>query len=121
MNDGPTNTVPAGIQQANEDSPLTITGVSISDVDAGANPISVTLSVVSGTVTVATNIGGGVTSGNIAGNGSGTVTITGSQAAINATLAGASGLVYQGNLDFFGSDTLTITTNDLGYTGSRVH
>ncbi|MBL8826329.1 MAG: hypothetical protein JNM18_05040 [Planctomycetaceae bacterium] len=118
VNDGPTNTVPAGVQHVNEDTPLTITGVSISDVDAGANPISVTLSVVSGTVTVATNIGGGVTSGSISGNGSGSVTITASQAAINATFAGASGLVYQGNSDFFGSDTLTITTNDLGYTGT---
>ncbi|MBL8827197.1 MAG: cadherin-like domain-containing protein, partial [Planctomycetaceae bacterium] len=117
VNDGPTNTVP-GEQTANEDVALLITGLSISDIDAGTANVTVTLSVVSGTLTIITNAGGGVTSGDVSGNGSGTVTITGSQSAINATLADASGLIYQGTLNFNGGDELTVLTNDLGNTGA---
>ena len=43
--------------------------------------------------------------GDIAGNGTGSVTLTGSQAEINATLAALNGVVYRGNLNFNGSDT----------------
>ena len=42
--------------------------------------------------------------------------LTGTEAAIDATLAAANGLTYEGNLDFTGSgahsDTLTVTEND---------
>ena len=58
----------------------------------------------SGTLNVTT--GGGAT---IGGNGTATVTITGSAAQINAALAG---LTYTGNPNFNGSDTLTVTTGD---------
>ncbi len=117
VNDGPTNTVP-GTQVVGEDTGLAISGIAISDVDAGTANISVTLSVASGTLNVSTNAGGGVTGGAISGNDSSSVTITGSLSAINATLAAANGLVYQGTLNFNGSDALSITTNDLGNTGS---
>ena len=50
--------------------------------------------------------GGGAT---IGGNGTATVTISGSAAQINAALAGLS---YTGNLNFNGPDTLTVTTGD---------
>ena len=43
------------------------------------------------------------------GNGTATVTITGTAAEINTALAGLS---YTGNLNFNGSDTLTVTTGD---------
>jgi len=46
------------------------------------------------------------------------VTLTGSPAAINATLAAASGLTYQGKPNVNGFDTLVVTANDLGNTGS---
>ena len=58
--------------------------------------------VTSGTLNV--TAGAGVT-----GNGTATVTITGTATAINTALAG---LTYTGNLDFNGSDTLTVTTSD---------
>ena len=50
-------------------------------------------------------------------NGSGDLTIQGSTTDINATLAS---LTYTGNTDVVGTaaDTLTVTTNDLGNTGS---
>ena len=43
------------------------------------------------------------------------MTFTGSQTDINAAL---NGLTYQPQSNFYGSDTLSITTNDLGNTGS---
>ncbi len=117
MNDGPTNTVP-GAQTVNEDTALVISGISIADVDAGSATVSVTLSVASGTLTVSSTAVGGVTSGAISGNGTSTVTLSGSQSAINATLADLTGVTYQGTLNFNGSDVLTVTTNDLGNTGA---
>ena len=101
VNDAPVNTVP-GAQTVNEDTALSITGVSVADADNA--PLTTTLTVSSGTLNVAT--GGGAT---IGGNGSATVTLSGSAAQINAALAG---LAYTGNLNFNGPDTLTVTTGD---------
>ena len=60
----------------------------------------------SGTLNV--GIAGGATI-SAGANGSGTLTLTGTQAQINAALATLS---YQGNLDFNGSDTLTVLSTD---------
>ncbi len=117
VNLAPTNTVPAA-QTINEDTALLISGISISDADAGTLNVSVTLSVASGTLNVITNAVGGVTSGAISGNGGASVTITAPLAAINATLSSASGVTYQGTLNYNGSDLLTLLTNDLGNTGT---
>ena len=108
VNDAPVNTVPVA-QAAVEDTNKAITGLSINDVDAGAGSVTVTLGVASGALTVS---GGTAT---IANSGTGTVTLTGTVAQINATLA--SSVVYKGNLNFNGSDSLTMTTNDNGNTG----
>ena len=101
VNDPPANTVP-GAQSVAEDTTLPIAGVSVADVDSTA--LTATLTVASGTLNVAT--GGGAT---IGGNGSGTVTISGTAGQINTALAGLS---YRGNLNFNGADTLTVTTSD---------
>ena len=51
-----------------------------------------------------------VTAGaGVTGNGTASVTITGTAAQINAALVG---LTYTGNLNFNGADTLTVATND---------
>ena len=99
MNEAPVNTVP-GAQSVAEDTILPIAGVSVADIDSSA--LTTTLSVSSGTLTVIA--GSGVT-----GNGTGSVTITGTAAQINTALAG---LAYTGNLNFNGADTLTVATND---------
>ena len=52
------------------------------------------------------------------GSGTGSVVLSGTLAAINATLAAAGNILYRGAQDFFGNDTLTLTTNDGGSTGS---
>ena len=102
-NNAPTNVLPAP-QTVAEDTALAINGLSVTDADN--NLASVQLSVTSGTITLtlsgATTVSGGV-------NGSSTVTLSGTQADLNATLAS---LVYQGTLNFAGLDTLTITSTD---------
>ena len=80
VNDAPVNTVP-GAQSVAEDTALPIAGVSVADVDGGA--LTTTLNVSSGTLSV--NAGPGVS-----GNGTASVTITGTAAQINAALAGLS-------------------------------
>ena len=99
VNDAPINSVPAA-QSAAEDATLSIAGVSVADSDSSA--LTTMLSVSSGTLNV--TAGPGVT-----GNGSASVTITGTAAQINAALAG---LAYTGNLNFNGADTLTVATSD---------
>jgi large repetitive protein len=54
----------------------------------------------------------------VAGDNTNDVLLTGTQVEINATLAAATGLVYHSTLDYHGLDTLTVTTSDLGHTGS---
>ena len=99
MNDPPVNTVP-GAQSVAEDTVLPIAGVSVADIDSSA--LTTTLSVANGILNV--TAGAGVT-----GNGSASVTITGTAAEINAALAG---LTYTGSPDFNGVDTLTVVTGD---------
>ena len=99
LNDAPVNTVP-GAQSVAEDTILPIVGVSVADIDSSA--LTTTLSVAHGILNV--TAGPGVT-----GNGTASVTITGTAAEINAALAG---LAYTGNLNFNGADTLTVATND---------
>ena len=71
VNDAPVNTVP-GAQSVAEDTLLPIAGVSVADIDSSA--LTTTLSVANGILNV--TAGAGVT-----GNGSASVTITGTAAA----------------------------------------
>uniref|UniRef100_UPI002615365B type I secretion C-terminal target domain-containing protein n=1 Tax=Accumulibacter sp. TaxID=2053492 RepID=UPI002615365B len=109
VNDAPVNLVP-GALTTNEDTNKAITGLSISDVDAGNSSMTVTLQVTHGTLTVS----GG--SAAIAGSGTPTVTLTGTAAQINATLG--SSVVYAPAANYSGTATLTMTTSDNGNTGS---
>ena len=103
VNDGPVNTVP-GAQSVNEDTSLSIAGVSVIDVDG--NLATTRLTVSSGTVTVSLAGGATISAG---ANGSSTLTLAGTQAQINAALASLS---YQGNADFNGADMLTVLSTD---------
>ena len=94
----------------NEDTPLTISGMVISDVDETDNPAavySVDLAVDDGTLAV--TLSGTATQ---SGSGGGAVTLNGTVADINATLA--NGVTYQGDQDFNGTDAITVTVNDNG-------
>ena len=67
-----------------------------------------------GTLTVLTNVSGGLTAGEVTNNGTGTVVLTGTVAQINATLAATNGLVYVESRANHTSDTLTVATQDQG-------
>ncbi|MCX7130946.1 retention module-containing protein [Aeromonas sp.] len=111
VNDAPINVLPTTPQVAQEDQPFVIHGLQVKDVDAGSSPIEVRLSVAYGTLNLVA--GSGVT---VAGNGSGTLVLSGPLDAINSLLSG--GVTYQGEQDFNGQDQLTMVTNDLGNSGS---
>lgn len=111
VNDAPENTVPDELI-ADEDAPLLITGLQVTDIDAGSGNITVTLTVQHGILTlVGDSTGIGVT-----GDDSNMLQLTGTLDAINALLL--SGVNYQGDGNFHGTDTLTMTTNDNGNTGT---
>jgi len=95
-----------------ENTNLTIGGISISDPDT--QNLTVTMSVTNGILTVPANAVQGVIANNISSNKTKTVTFKGTIAQINATLAHAGGVIYRGNKDFSGNDSLNITVNDGG-------
>jgi hypothetical protein len=103
VNDAPINTVPS-VQSVNEDTLLSITGISVNDVDG--NLATTQLTVTNGNVNV--DISGGATISGGA-NDSSTLTLSGTQAQINAALAT---LAYQGDLNYNASDTLTVLSTD---------
>lgn len=117
-NDPPVNAVPVGPLNLQEDVSFAITGISITDPDAGTANVSVTLTVGHGTLQVPTNVTNGVIGSQVAGNNSSSVVLMAPLSKINATLANAQGLVYLGETNFNGADTLTILTSDLGNTGT---
>jgi len=102
VNEPPTNTVP-GPQSVNQDTPLAFSGANaITAVDPEGGLTDVQLTVLNGTLSVTLRGGATISAGAI---GTGTLTISGGQADINATLAT---LVYQGNPNFSGVDSLTV-------------
>jgi hypothetical protein len=136
INDAPVNIV-GGAMSFTEDTtgssanvPVNaITGISISDVDAdpATQLMTMTLSVTKGILNIRTDVVGGLTAGQVAGNGTGALTLTGTQNAINATLAATvtntvggapNGLVYTPTANYNGADTLTVITNDMGNNGN---
>ena len=106
VNDVPVNTVP-GPQSTPEDTGLTISGLSVGDVDSPN--LTTTLSLPPGSGILTVTAGSGAT---ITGDGTGTVTIAGTQAQINAALAA---IIYTPTADFntgAGSIDLTVATTD---------
>ena len=112
VNDQPTATIVPISYGLNEDDLFKpIGGVSVSDLDAGTNDLSVTLSVNDGILRLVTTTGLTFASG---ANDSATMTVTGTTTNINNALAT---LEYQPDPDFAGSDLLTLSVDDLGNTG----
>jgi hypothetical protein len=110
-NDAPVLTAPASAS-GNEDASISIGAMSVSDVDLGSSSIQVSLSASNGSITLGSTAGLNFYSG---ANGTGALTVSGDLASVNNALTNVS---YQGNANFSGSDTLSITASDLGATGS---
>jgi len=104
-------------QTADEETAQAIAGLAVGDRDAGNAIVTVSLAVNNGQIRVNDSVPSGVSSSNITSNSSSNVTLTGSISQINTTLAALNGLTYQGNLNFAGTDTLTISVNDGGAIG----
>lgn len=111
LNASPVVTVPSDIT-GKENTNLTIGGISISDPDT--QNLAVTMSVTNGILTVKGDVLQGLIANNITGNKTKTVTFKGTIAQINTTLANATGVIYLGNKDFNGKDSLNITVSDNG-------
>ena len=102
-NVAPVNSVP-GAQMVNEDTLLVISGLSVNDADN--NLTTTQLSVNNGVLNI--NLSGGaiLSAGT---NGSNSLTVAGTQTQINNALATLS---YRGNLNFNGTDSLTVLSSD---------
>jgi large repetitive protein len=117
VNDAPQNTVP-GPQNVNKNGSLTFNAansnlISIADIDAGTNPVRVTLTATNGRVTLSGTTGLSFTVGD--GTSDTTMTFTGTITNINNAL---NGLVFEPTNGYDGPATLQIVTNDQGNTGS---
>ena len=116
-NDAPVNQLP-GLQVTAVDTPLVLSvanghAIRVGDVDAGASPLQVTLTATHGTLTLAGTAGLAFTTGD--GSADASMVFSGSVTAINAAL---DGLVFTPAGGYNGSASITISTDDLGNTGS---
>jgi uncharacterized delta-60 repeat protein len=114
VNDAPVNQLPAS-QTIAEDGTLVLSlangnNISINDIDSGSSPIQVTLTATNGILNLATTAGLTVT-----GDGTGTVTLTGSNASIFTAL---DGLTFLPTTNYNGPATITVATDDLGNSGT---
>ncbi|WP_235007734.1 VCBS domain-containing protein [Caballeronia humi] len=112
QNDAPVNQLPATSPAGLEDTAFSVAGITISDVDAGAGTMQVTLSALHGTLSLSA-LPAGVTE---SGANTAALTLTGNLTSLNAALAN---LLYLGQANYNGTDTLTINTNDRGNFGDR--
>jgi CSLREA domain-containing protein len=117
VNDPPLNTVPAS-QATDQNTTLVFSSananaISVADVDAGTDPLRVTLTATNGTLTLAgTN---GLTFSNGDGTDDATMTFAGTITDLNAAL---NGLAFKPTTGFSGAASLQISTNDQGFNGS---
>jgi hypothetical protein len=112
-NDAPVDAVPSGTQTVTENATLTfgtVNGLSVSDADAAGDALQVTLGVDHGTLTLGD--AGGLTFAGGDGTADPSMTFTGTASAVNAALANTT---YSPSPGYAGSDTLTMTTSDLGH------
>ena len=113
VNDEPVNKVP-GNQIINENETLIFNGdkaISIADIDAGDNPVQVTLTTNNGTLNLNTTNGLVFKSGN---NGDRYLSFSGKIGNINANLNNS---IFTPDPDFTGNTSISIITEDLGNTG----
>ena len=117
VNDSPINSLPFS-PTTFVDTPIVFSttnfnAISVTDVDAGSDAISVTLAATSGTTSLSGVAGLSFSAGD--GTDDATMTFSGTLASINAAL---NGLTFKPAPGFNGVASLQITSNDLGHNGS---
>ena len=120
VNDAPVNSLGGTIGTGEDAVDAWLSGMSVSDPDAdpATDKIFVNFFVDNGSLEIRTDVVGGITAGDIIAQSSETISVLATQDQINATLAASNGLTYTPDLNFNGNDTLTVTTNDMGFTGA---
>lgn len=111
-NDAPVNHVP-NTQTTLQNRPFYLSGangISISDPDAGNNPVRATLNVTTGILSVSSIVEGL----SVGGNNSNNIVLTGKITDINIAL---NSLLFTPPSSFAGAVTLTVTTDDQGNSG----
>ncbi|BAQ66780.1 cadherin-like domain-containing protein [Geminocystis sp. NIES-3709] len=111
VNDAPVNTLPP-TYSTNQNTNLTLTSLSVADIDANSGTISVQLSVTSGSLSAVS--ANGVT---VSGSGGSSIALSGTLSDINQFLTNNSP-VFTPLTGSTGNVTLTMLTNDNGNTGS---
>jgi CSLREA domain-containing protein len=115
VNDAPVNNVPV-FAATEQEIPLVFSPanpISITDVDAGTNPLSITVTATHGTFSLSSTTGLQFLVGD--GNDDSTMTFTGPSAAINT---GLNNSTFKPNDGFSGTATLQIISSDQGHTGT---
>ncbi|MBP2300815.1 DUF4347 domain-containing protein [Azospirillum picis] len=113
VNDAPILTVPSTMSVIDSNIYVAIGGVSATDADVGGNTVSATLSAnAGGNIKLTTMTGITVASG---ANDSSSMTISGTLADVNAALAS---LTFKTGLGSNGDETITVTVDDGGHSGS---
>ena len=114
VNDAPVNNMPATFDNVQEDTSAALSGLSVSDVDAGASDLlSFDLSVVHGTLTMGAT--DGLAFDQTFANGTAHLLFTATLSDFNAAVATLS---YQANQDYNGPETLSLVSNDQGFSGA---
>jgi hypothetical protein len=107
--------------ESNPYASVEISGLSVSDIDDSSVTVVISTKDVGagdyyGTLSIKTDVAGGISASEVADNGTGIITITSTVSKINATLSAIEGLMYQpdNGKDFVanGADEITITTTD---------
>ena len=79
----------------------------------GFSEVTMTFRVANGVLNFSTSVVNGLTANQITGNGTASVTITATIAAINGTIADSNGLTYTPNPGYVGQDTIAISATDV--------
>ena len=112
LNDDPQLTASTSTFRLVQEGTVSITGCAVADLDVGVSNIGVTLEVAKGTITLAQTTGLAFSAG---GDGQASMAFSGALVDVNNALAA---LQYDGAAGQSGADTLDITVNDLGNTGT---
>jgi CSLREA domain-containing protein len=114
VNDAPFTNGPS-FAATNQQTPLVFSGlntITVSDVDAGSDPVRISLSATQGTLSLSSTAGLSFITGD--GVDDSTIVFTGTLTSINVAL---NGLTYKPNNGFSGSASLQIVADDLGHNG----
>jgi hypothetical protein len=122
LNVAPVNSVPAAVQNVNEDSTLTFNAgnanlISISDADAGTAVVQVSLTATNGVISLSGIVGLNFACGGCSGDGTSDASMVfqGTIANINTAL---NNLTFTPTANYSGSASIQIITGDLGNTGT---